>query len=151
MRKSPRGYFECGDPTHFIVDCPKRNKLDSSNKYDYTNRKDYNKGDNKKNCFETRRRSSRRSYPECVLPSATSTSRVTMTPAQRRMRRSSASKVTSPAFASWANLQDTSSTPTPTLTLIYSLRVFLRESSSLRVLSGTKISCFARFSMRTRS
>jgi hypothetical protein len=23
-RKSPRGYFECGDTTHFIVDCPKR-------------------------------------------------------------------------------------------------------------------------------
>jgi hypothetical protein len=36
-RRSPRGYFECGDTTHFIVDCPKRKKLDSSsNKYDYT-------------------------------------------------------------------------------------------------------------------
>jgi hypothetical protein len=52
-RRSPRGYFECGDTTHFIIDCPKRKKLDSSNKYDYANRNDYNnKGDNKKKyCF----------------------------------------------------------------------------------------------------
>jgi hypothetical protein len=35
-RRSPRDCFECGDTTHFIVDCPKRKKLDSSsNKYDY--------------------------------------------------------------------------------------------------------------------
>jgi hypothetical protein len=47
-RRSPRSCFECGDTTHFIVDCPKRKKLDS-NKCDYTNRNDYsNKGDNKK-------------------------------------------------------------------------------------------------------
>jgi hypothetical protein len=47
-RRSPRGCFECGDTTHFIADCPKRKKLDSSNKYNYSNRNDYNKGDNKK-------------------------------------------------------------------------------------------------------
>jgi hypothetical protein len=36
-RRSPRGCFECGDTTHFITDCLKRKKLDSSfNKYDYT-------------------------------------------------------------------------------------------------------------------
>jgi hypothetical protein len=53
-RRSPRGCFECGDTTHFIVDCPKRKKFDSSNKYDYANQNDYsNKGDNKKkNCFK---------------------------------------------------------------------------------------------------
>jgi hypothetical protein len=52
-RRSPRGCFECGDTTHFIADCPKRKKLDSSNKYDYTNRNDSsNKDDNKKKyCF----------------------------------------------------------------------------------------------------
>jgi hypothetical protein len=34
-RKSPRGCFECGDTTHFITDCSKRKKIDSSyNKYD---------------------------------------------------------------------------------------------------------------------
>jgi hypothetical protein len=49
MRRSPRGYFECDDTTHFIVDCPKRKKLDFSNKYIYVNRNDSsNKGDNKK-------------------------------------------------------------------------------------------------------
>jgi hypothetical protein len=48
-RRSPRGCFECGDITHFIADCPKRKKLDSSsNKYDYTKRNDYSKGDDKK-------------------------------------------------------------------------------------------------------
>jgi hypothetical protein len=30
MRRSPRGCFECGDTTHFIADCLKRKKLDSS-------------------------------------------------------------------------------------------------------------------------
>jgi hypothetical protein len=36
-RRFPRGCFNCGDTTHFIVNCPKRKKLDSSsNKYDYT-------------------------------------------------------------------------------------------------------------------
>jgi hypothetical protein len=48
-RRSPRGCFECGDITHFITDCPKRKKLDSSsNKYDYTKQNNYNKGDDKK-------------------------------------------------------------------------------------------------------
>jgi hypothetical protein len=48
-RRSPRGYFECGDTTHFIADCPKRKKIDSSNKYNYNNRNDSNdKGEGKK-------------------------------------------------------------------------------------------------------
>jgi hypothetical protein len=42
------GCFECGDTTHFIADCPKRKKLDSSNKYNYTKQNDYSKGDGKK-------------------------------------------------------------------------------------------------------
>jgi hypothetical protein len=36
-RRSPRGCFECDDTTHFITDCPKRKKFDSSNKYNYNN------------------------------------------------------------------------------------------------------------------
>jgi hypothetical protein len=48
-RRSPRGFFKCGNTTYFIMDCPKRKKLDYSNKYNYTNRNDYSKGDNKKN------------------------------------------------------------------------------------------------------
>jgi hypothetical protein len=48
-RRSPRGCYECGDTTHFIADCPKRKKLDSSsNKYEYTKKNDYNKVDDKK-------------------------------------------------------------------------------------------------------
>jgi hypothetical protein len=48
-RRSPRGCFECGDTTHFIADCPKRKKFDSSNKYNYNNRNDSSdKGEGKK-------------------------------------------------------------------------------------------------------
>jgi hypothetical protein len=48
-RRSPRGCFECSDTTHFIADCPKRKKFDSSNKYDYNNWNDSsNKGEGKK-------------------------------------------------------------------------------------------------------
>jgi hypothetical protein len=50
-RRSPRGCFECGDTTHFIVDYPKRKKLDSSNKYKYNNNNQNdsgNCGDDKK-------------------------------------------------------------------------------------------------------
>jgi hypothetical protein len=48
-RRSPRGYFECGDTTHFITDCPKKNKFDSSNKYNYNIQNDSSdKGEGKK-------------------------------------------------------------------------------------------------------
>jgi hypothetical protein len=47
-RRSHRGCFECGDITHFIADCPKRKKFDSSNKYNYIKRNDYRKVDDKK-------------------------------------------------------------------------------------------------------
>jgi hypothetical protein len=47
-RRSPRGCFECGDTAHFIADFPKQ-KLDSSNKYNYNNWNDSNdKGEGKK-------------------------------------------------------------------------------------------------------
>jgi hypothetical protein len=50
--RSPRGCFKCGDTTHIIADCPKRKKLDSTNKYEYTKRNDYSKSNNKKKyCF----------------------------------------------------------------------------------------------------
>jgi hypothetical protein len=56
-RRSPKGCFEWGDTTHFIADCPKRKKLDSSNKYDYTNQNDSsNKGDNKKYHFRDKKK-----------------------------------------------------------------------------------------------
>jgi hypothetical protein len=57
-RRSPRGCFECSDTTHFIADCPKRKKLNSSsNNYDYTKRNDYSKGDDKKKyCFRDKKK-----------------------------------------------------------------------------------------------
>jgi hypothetical protein len=46
------GCFKCGDTTNFIVDCPKRKKFDSSNKYNYNNRNDSSdKGEGKKYRF----------------------------------------------------------------------------------------------------
>jgi hypothetical protein len=54
---------------------------------------------------------------------------VTPPPAQTRMRRSSASKANSPNFASWVNLQETSSTPTPKYVMIYLLRVTELENA----------------------
>jgi hypothetical protein len=50
-RRSRRGYFKCGDTTHFIAVCPKWKNLNSSNKYDYIKWNDYNKGDDKKYRF----------------------------------------------------------------------------------------------------
>jgi hypothetical protein len=47
-RRSPRTCFECRNTTHFIANCPRRKKLDSSNKHDYTKQNDYSKDDNKK-------------------------------------------------------------------------------------------------------
>jgi hypothetical protein len=48
-RRSHMGCFECSDTTHFIADCTKWKKFDSSNKYNYNNRNDSsNKGDDKK-------------------------------------------------------------------------------------------------------
>jgi hypothetical protein len=61
-RRSPRGCFKCGNTTHFIADCPKRKKADSSNKYSYNNwndssdkgegKKKYRFGDKKKKKFQ---------------------------------------------------------------------------------------------------
>jgi hypothetical protein len=71
MRRSRRGCFECSDTTHFITDCPKRKKFDSSNKYDYANRNDSSKvtrATTRRTASETtRRRSFRRSCPKHVL------------------------------------------------------------------------------------
>jgi hypothetical protein len=48
-RRSSRGCFECSDTTHFIADCTKQKKFNSSNKYIYNNRNDSsNKSEGKK-------------------------------------------------------------------------------------------------------
>jgi hypothetical protein len=63
-RRSPRGCFECGDTTHFIVDCPKRKKLNSSNKYNYNNWNDSNdKGEGKKYRFGDKKKKFQKMMP----------------------------------------------------------------------------------------
>jgi hypothetical protein len=59
-RRSPRGCFECSDITHFITDCTKRKKFDSSNMYNYNNRNDSSDKGKKNYRFGTIRRSFRR-------------------------------------------------------------------------------------------
>jgi hypothetical protein len=61
-RRSPRGCFKCGVTIHFIADCPKSKKFNSSNKYNYNNQNDssdkgegknkYHFGDKKKKKFQ---------------------------------------------------------------------------------------------------
>jgi hypothetical protein len=53
-RRPPRGSFECGDTTHFIADCPKRKKFDSSNKYNYNNQNDFSDKDEGKKKYHFR-------------------------------------------------------------------------------------------------
>jgi hypothetical protein len=98
-RRSPRGCFECGDTTHFIADCPKRKKLNSSsNKYDYTKRNYYSMSDDKKNYrFGDKKK---KKFQKMMYRFMTSTSPAMTTPAPRRMRGPSTRQVTSPAFAS---------------------------------------------------
>jgi hypothetical protein len=57
-RRSPRGCFECVNTTHFITDCLKRKKFDSSNKYDCANQNDSDNKDNnkKKNRFRDKKK-----------------------------------------------------------------------------------------------
>jgi hypothetical protein len=113
-RRSSRGCFECGDTTHFIIDCPKRKKLDSFSTSTSTPSETatVRVTTRRSTASRIRRISSRRWCPERVLPSVTSTSPVTTPLALRRMRGPSARQATSPAFASWASHRDTSSTLT---------------------------------------
>jgi hypothetical protein len=69
-RRSPRGCFECGDTTHFIADCPKRKKLDSSTSTTTPSEMTTTRVTIRRSTASgTRRgRSYRRSCPECVLP-----------------------------------------------------------------------------------
>jgi hypothetical protein len=59
-RRSPRVYFECGDTTHFIADCSKRTKFDSSNNYNNRNDSSEKASTRRSNASGTRRRRSSR-------------------------------------------------------------------------------------------
>jgi hypothetical protein len=112
-RRSPRGFFECGDTTHFIADWSKRKKLDSSsNKYDYTKRNDYSKGDDKKkHRFGDKKK---KKFQKIMSHACAALSDFDFSSddssSQTSMRRSSSTQVTSTVFASWENLLDTSLT-----------------------------------------
>jgi hypothetical protein len=60
-RRFFRSCFECDDTTHFIADCPKRKKFDSSNKYNYNNQNDSSdKGEGKKKyCFRDKKKNNK--------------------------------------------------------------------------------------------
>jgi hypothetical protein len=67
-RRSPRGCFECGDTTHFIIDCPKRKKFNSSNKYNYNNRNDSSdKGEGKKK-YRFRDKKKKKKFQKMMSP-----------------------------------------------------------------------------------
>jgi hypothetical protein len=57
-RRSPRVCFECGDTTHFIADCSKRTKFDSSNNYNNRNDSSEKASTRRSNASGTRRRRS---------------------------------------------------------------------------------------------
>jgi hypothetical protein len=66
-RRSPRGCFECGDITHFITDCPKRKKLDSSNKYNYINWNDSSDNDEgKKYHFRDKKKKKKKRFQKMM-------------------------------------------------------------------------------------
>jgi hypothetical protein len=67
-RRSPRGCFECGDTTQFIIDCPKRKKFNSSNKYNYNNRNDSSdKGEGKKK-YRFRDKKKKKKFQKMMSP-----------------------------------------------------------------------------------
>jgi hypothetical protein len=65
-RRSSRGCFECGDTTHFIVDCPKRNKFDSSNKYNYNIRNDSSDKDEGKKKYRFRDKKKKKKFQKMM-------------------------------------------------------------------------------------
>jgi hypothetical protein len=116
-RRSPRGYFQCGDTTHFITDYPKRKKLNSSNKYNYTNQNNASNKDDDKKKYRFRDNNKKKKFQKimsrvCAVLSDFDFSSDDYSSSEKD-EKASASKATSPSFASWASLRETSLTPTP--------------------------------------
>jgi hypothetical protein len=109
-RRSPRGCFECGDTTNFVADCPKRKKIDSSNKYKYNNWNDSNdKGEGKRKylCGDKKKKKFQKMMSQvCATLSDLDFSNDDSSNSEED------EKATSPTFAPWASLRDTSLTLT---------------------------------------
>jgi hypothetical protein len=117
-RRSPRGCFECGDTTHFIVDYPKRKKLNSSsNKYDYTKQNDYSKDDDKKK-YRFGDKKKKKKFQKMMSRACVALSDLDFSSddssSSEEDERLKCKTDDSPSFASWASHRETS----PTLTLM---------------------------------
>jgi hypothetical protein len=150
-RRSPRGNFECGDTTHFIADYSKRKKLDPSNKYNYNNHNDYSKGDyKKKNHFRDKKK--KKKFQKIISRACVALSNFEMSSGDSNSleedEKVKRKKVTSPAFASWSNLQETY--PTLMSVVIFPSSLFPWKWPSLRMPYAIKTNCFANFSVRTK-
>jgi hypothetical protein len=113
-RRTPRGCFECNDTTHFITDCPKRKKLNSSKKYNYNNRNDSSdKGEDKKKYrFRDKKKKKFQKMMSCACDALINFDFFNDdSSSSEEVEKPSARQVTSSAFASWASLRDTSLTP----------------------------------------
>jgi hypothetical protein len=114
-RRCPRGCFECGDTTHFIANCLKRKKFDSSNKDNYNNQNDSSdKGDDKKKyCFgDMKKKFQKMMSRACAALNDLDFSSDDSSSSEED-ERSKHKTTTSPAFASWASHRGTSLTLTP--------------------------------------
>jgi hypothetical protein len=64
--QNSRGCFECGDTTHFIVDCPKRKKYNYSNRNDYGNKNDNKNDYKKKNRFGYKKKKKKKNVKKII-------------------------------------------------------------------------------------
>jgi hypothetical protein len=155
QRRSHRGYFEYGNTTHFIADCPKWKKLNSSNKYDHANRNDYNnKGDNKKkNHFRDNNNNNKKKFQKIIsracaaLSNFNFSSEDSSSSEEDEKIKCKKGNFTGMCLIGKSSWNDSDSDVSDDLFI----KSLLPRLSSLRMLCATKISCFARFFMRTKS
>jgi hypothetical protein len=152
-RRSPRGCFKCGDTTHFIADCPKRKKIDSSStKYDYTKRNDYSKGDDKKKYRfgDKKKKLQKMMSRACAALSDLdfSSDDSSSSEEDERPKRKTVDFTTLCLMGkSSRHISDSDSDVNDDS----SPRVFLCESLNLKMLFTTKTSCLVRYSVTTKS
>jgi hypothetical protein len=114
-RRSTRGCFEFSDTTHFIADCPKRKKLDSSSKYNYTSRNNSsNKDDNKKK-YRFGDKKKKKKFQKTMSRVCAALSDINFSSndssSSEEDENPNPFKATSLAFASWASAREISPTP----------------------------------------